>query len=235
MNTHALRIAIVEDNDDLRESLMEVLQAQGQKVSGFSSAEELDGTSSGAMFDLFLLDLNLPGEDGLSLAARLRRVQPGLRVIMMTTRTALVDRVRGYDVGADLYLPKPIAEDELLAAVRAISRQIHSDEQVHNESAEYLVRIDLKTMQMHGATGVVSLTAVEIALLTALARAPGQALEYWQLIEVMGKEVDDQSKSNLAVRMTRLRTKFTQTGCSTGGLKALRYSGYQLAVRLEMR
>lgn len=234
MNNQALRIAIVEDNDDLRESLMEVLQAAGQKVTGFACAEELDGAPAACVFDLVLLDLNLPGEDGLSLAARLRHVQPGLRVIMMTTRTGLDDRIRGYDAGADLYLPKPIAEDELLAAVRAIGRQIHADEQKADECADCRLRLDLKTSQVLGAKGVAFLNPIDLTLLSALARAPGQKLEYWQLIEATGQEVNEDTKANLSVRMTRLRTKLIQTGCSTSVLKANRSSGYQLCVRLKM-
>lgn len=230
-----LRIGIVEDNDDLRESLVEVLHGLGHSAMGYSCAEDLSGSPAAEAFELLLLDLNLPGEDGLSLAARLKRVQPGLRVIMMTTRTALLDRVRGYDVGADLYLPKPVAEDELLAAVRALARQIHADTLKTVDGSAAPLRLNLRALQLQGDQGAAALNPGDVALLSALARAPGQRLEHWQLIEAMGLDVDDAGRANLAVRITRLRAKFSQVGSAGGALKSLRTSGYQLCVPLEIR
>lgn len=230
-----LRIGIVEDNDDLRESLVEVLHRLGHLAVGFSCAEDLDGSPVAEAFELLLLDLNLPGEDGLSLASRLKRVQPGLRVIMMTTRTALADRVRGYDIGADLYLPKPVAEDELLAAVRALARQIRADALKTAGGSAPPLQLDVHALQLRGTQAVAPLNALDVALLSALARAPGQRLEHWQLIESLGLQVDDASRANLAVRMTRLRAKLAQVGMTGGVLKSLRASGYQLCVPLEIR
>lgn len=230
-----LRICLVEDNDDLRESLAEVLKSLGHIVVGFACAEDLDDSPAGDPFELMILDLNLPGEDGLELAARLKRVQPGLRVIMMTTRTALGDRVRGYDVGADLYLPKPVAEEELLAALRSLARQIRTDTLNIAGSAMAPLLLEARALQLRGPRGVASLKAVDVALLSALARAPGQRLEHWQLIEALGMDLDEAGKSNLAVRMTRLRAKLDQVGSSDGALKSLRALGYQLCVPLEIR
>jgi len=230
----SFRIGIVEDNDDLRESLVEVLGALGHEVTGFSCAEDLDESPAARIFDLILLDLNLPGEDGLSLAGRLKSAQPGLRVIMMTTRTTLGDRVRGYDVGADLYLPKPVAEDELLAAVRALGRQIQSDARRAADVAEGLLRLDDQALIVRGPHCTVELNAIDVALLAALSRAPGQRLAYWQLLQAIGQQVDEAAQANLAVRITRLRIKLAQTGCAANALKSLRGFGYQLCVRLEV-
>ena len=230
-----LNIGIVEDNDDLRESIAEVLAGAGHSVEGFSCAEDLVVTSGSEPLELLLLDLNLPGEDGLSLAGRLRRVHPGLRVIMMTTRTAVQDRVRGYDVGADLYLTKPVAEDELLAAVRALGRQIHAEALQVASRREVLFELDARSRQLRGQGGVAMLNSAEVALLAALACAPGQRLEHWQLLEALGTEVDDASKANLAVRMTRLRGKLSEAGCPGTALRALRASGYQLCIAVEIR
>lgn len=232
MDTH-LRIGVVEDNDDLRASLVEVLQGVGHKVTGFSCAEDLDDSAAEA-FDLMILDLNLPGEDGLSLAERLKHAQPNLRVIMMTTRTTLDDRVKGYDVGADLYLPKPAVEEELLAAVRAMARQIHSDSVKSADERETLLRVDAHAMELRGPQGVTPLNPVDVAVLSALARAPGQRLEHWQLITALGLESDEGNRSNLAVRMTRLRGKLSQVGCDGGALRSLRAEGYQLCVAVAI-
>ncbi len=230
-----LKIGIVEDNIDLLESLIEVLASHGHLATGFSCAEDLNDAALTEIFELMILDLNLPGEDGLSLAVRLKRVQPSLRVIMMSTRTAVDDRVRGYDVGADLYLSKPVAEDELLAAVRALGRSIRSDSMKSASNALDPLQLNSLTSQLRGPHGVTALNPADVVLLSALARAPGRRLEHWQLIEVMGLDVSDASKSNLAVRMTRLRSKLGQVGFAGDALKALRGSGYQLCVPLEIR
>lgn len=232
--TFPLHIGVVEDNDDLRESLVEVLGAIGHKVSGFSCAEDLDEAQSGTAIDLVLLDLNLPGEDGLSLAKRLKLVQPGLRVIMMTTRTALEERVEGYDSGADLYLPKPASMDELLAAVRAMERQIHADTRRAAKAAGTLLKLDTRALRLQGIAGEISINAVEATLLAALARAAGQRLEHWQLIESMGQEVNTATRANLVVRIARLRGKLDRIGCDKRALKSLRTEGYQLCVTLEI-
>jgi DNA-binding response OmpR family regulator len=230
-----LKICIVEDNDDLRESLVEVLRDQGHVVLGLASAEELVEAKHLEPFELMLLDLNLPGEDGLQMAQRLKRVQPGLRIIMMTTRTSLIDRVKGYDTGADLYLPKPVAEAELLSAVRALARQIRGDTLQAQNSHEVALTLDPQAQLLSGPQGVVPLNPVEVTLLTSLAFAPGQRLEHWQLIESMGLEVGESSKANLAVRITRLRGKLGQAGCPGSALRSLRSSGYQLGAAIEIR
>jgi len=227
-----LSIGLVEDNDDLREAIMDILAGQGHRVVGFPSAEDLVEAPASSPFEIVILDLNLPGEDGLSLAARLKRVQPALRVVMMTTRTAITDRVRGYEVGADLYLPKPVAADELLAAVRALGRQLHSDT---TQSADRpVLQIDSRSLALRGPQGAVPLNASDVVLLTALARAPGQRLDYWQLMQALGLDVDAHGKASLAVRMTRLRGKLGYAGVAGDALKSLRASGYQLCVSLEI-
>lgn len=230
-----LRIGIVEDNDDLRESLVEVLRGLGHTAMGFACAEDLDDSPPGHTFELMILDLNLPGEDGLELAVRLKRVQPGLRVIMMTTRTALCDRVRGYDVGADLYLPKPVAEEELLAALRALARHIRTDALNVERSAEAPLLLDARALQLRGPRGIASLNSADVALLSALGHAPGHRLEHWQLIVALGLNLDEAGKPKLAVKITRLRAKLEQVGSPDGALKSLRALGYQLCVPLEIR
>ena len=229
-----LRIGIVEDNDALRDSLTEILASLGHQVTAFSCAEDTADSAVTETLDMLLLDLNLPGEDGLTLAARLKRVQPRLRVIMMTTRTAVDERVLGYEMGADLYLPKPVSEIELLAAVRALARQIHHDaiEIARDKSA--LLQLNIQALQLTKGDAVVTVNAVESALLSALARAPGQRLQPWQLLQATGQDTTDAALGNLPVRMARLRGKLVQAGCPTGSLKALRNSGYQLCIDLEI-
>lgn len=227
---HPIRIGLVEDNDDLRESLAEVLLANGYHCNPFSSAEDLKEAGDVTSFDLLLVDLNLPGEDGLSLTARLKRVMPRLRVIMMTTRGEVSDRVRGYETGADIYLPKPLAVSELLAAVRALGRQVAVEARDTGAAAI----LDRRSQQLFGPHEPVRLNAIEATALAALACAPGQTLEHWQLLELSGAELDESTKANLAVRMTRLRGKLDQAGLPRDTLRALRGTGYQLCLALTI-
>jgi DNA-binding response OmpR family regulator len=232
-----LSICIVEDNDDLRDSLVEVLGGIGHKVVAFGCAEDLNDAWTNDAIDLLIADLNLPGEDGLALVSRLKRAQPSLRVLMMSTRTAIGDRVRGYDLGADIYLPKPVDKRELLAAVRSLARQLRFDAHAPpGEGPGAAMQVDTRTLQLRGPNGEAPLASVEVAVLSALARAPGQWLEYWQLCEIIGLDLDNEaSRSNLAVRMTRLRGRFSQLGWQGESLKSRRGLGYQLCMPLEIR
>jgi len=122
-----LNIVVVEDNEDLREAIVDVLAALGHRVLGLSCAEELGDEGAQAMIDLLVVDLNLPGEDGVSLSRRLRSTQPGLCILMMTARDTVRDKVAGYEAGADIYLTKPVSIEELSAAVQSLGRRLRPD------------------------------------------------------------------------------------------------------------
>ena len=120
----SLKIAIVEDHEDLRELFVDFLREQSHDVAGFCSADDLDDHLACQDVDLLILDLNLPGEDGFSIARRLRSVHLGLHIIMVTARTAVEERIKGYASGADLYLSKPVSPAELAAAVGSVARRV---------------------------------------------------------------------------------------------------------------
>ncbi len=119
-----LNIIVVEDHDDLREVTVEALQGLGHRVRGLACAEALDAALRAAPADLLVLDLNLPGEDGISLARRVRVVRPELGIIMVTVRAQVRDKIEGYGSGADLYLAKPTSIEELEAAIKALARRL---------------------------------------------------------------------------------------------------------------
>ena len=125
MATH-LNIVVVEDNDDLREAIVEVLSALGHRVLGLTCAEELGDEGAQAVIDLLVVDLNLPGEDGVSLTRRLRQIQSGLCILMMTARDTVRDKVSGYEAGADMYLTKPVSIEELTAAVQSLEQGLNA-------------------------------------------------------------------------------------------------------------
>jgi len=230
-----LNILVVEDHDDLRDSLVEVLQSKGHQVVGLSCAEEVDDSLGTRLLDVLIVDLNLPGEDGFSLAKRFRLVHPRAGIIMVTARHATADKVRGYDSGADIYLSKPVDPDELLAAVSALSRKLPSHVTSLASSTEApTLTLRMMTLKLEGALGSEKLSDADAAVITALARAPSQRLENWQLLQVLGMSMDDNSKSSLEVRIVRLRKKLMAVGADKHCISNIRQVGYQLCVPIEI-
>ena len=111
----ALKILVVEDNDELRAATLAYLQKHGHYVRGVSMAEDIDDMTGGFFPDVYIIDLKLPGENGLSLTRRLRASHPDAGIIITTARTQFDDKLMGYESGADHYLPKPVHPKELLA------------------------------------------------------------------------------------------------------------------------
>ena len=227
-----LNIVVIEDNEDLREAIVEVLSGLGHRVVALSCAEELGDEGAQAKIDLLVVDLNLPGEDGLSLSRRLRSVQHGLCILMVTARAAVHDKVSGYDAGADIYLTKPISIEELSAAVRSLARRHQA--KAHQPANQPVLFVQVSGQQAHGPGGHVELSTIEVALLSALARAPDQRLAYWQLLEIMMTDLESASQASLAVRMTRLRKKISDAGFDGPVLQVIRQEGYQLRVAVNL-
>lgn len=119
-----LKLLVVEDHLALLEVTVETLAEQGYEVIGLPSAEAIDELPDHLVADIAVLDLNLPGEDGLSLAQRLSQIQPSIGIIMVTARRALEQKLAGYGCGADVYLTKPIAPEELCATVKALAQRL---------------------------------------------------------------------------------------------------------------
>jgi DNA-binding response OmpR family regulator len=222
-----LSIVVVEDHDDLREMTCRALRQLGHEVRGLGSAEELDGGAGTDPVDVFLIDLNLPGEDGLSLGRRLRRAYPEVGIVMVTARGALSDKLKGYESGADLYLPKPVPFPELCAAVGTFARK----KQARQSAAEGLA---LYQLELTGPRGTVKLSDAEARLLTALARAPSGLLASWQLAAALPAPLDGMSKASLEVRIVRLRKKLLQAGVEGTVIESVRSVGYRLATPLRV-
>jgi DNA-binding response OmpR family regulator len=222
-----LNILVVEDNDEFRHTLLDILSRDGHRVSGVDCAEAVAEQS--ASFELVLIDLNLPGEDGLALARRLRRAQPNIGIIMVTARQLPGERVDGYASGADLYLPKPVDLNELRAAIVALSRRLNPE---HTEQALWL---NPKALRLEGLDGTsVDLSAAQTRLLQAFARAAEQRLENWQLIELLEQHSAHDPKAALELQIVRLRKKLTEAGAPSGSIKAIRNWGYALSVALRL-
>lgn len=218
----SLDILIVEDHDNLREILTHHLAEHGHRPMGVADAVGLAERMAHVRYDVVVLDLNLPDEDGLSIAKRLRATYPSLFIVMMTARNSNADRVAGYDSGADVYITKPSSGEELLAAINSWQRR-----SVSLPFDASRIQFDIQARELVG-TERVSLGSAETIILQCLCLAPNLRIEYFRLIELLDQEVDARGKATLEVHITRLRKKLLQVGLSKPAIKAIRNEGYQL-------
>ena len=181
MQNAALKILVIEDNDELREATLTFLQNQGHYVRGVPMAEDINDVTGGFVPDVYVIDLNLPDEDGLSLTRRLRASQPNVGIVITTARAKIGEKVEGYESGADLYLTKPVHPQELMAGVAALGKRLRTTSTLDN-----VLVLHLSRMSLRGPDSTVDMTASDVQILCALARAPGQSLERWQLAEIIG-------------------------------------------------
>lgn len=223
-----LNIAVIEDNDELRETMLEALSGMGHRAIGLDSAEALVDQAAGSALDLLLVDINLPGEDGLSLTRRLRAVQPDAGIIIVTGRGGAADRALSFGSGADIYLAKPVSAEELTAAVTTLSRRL-----LGSTGSETL-RLDLQRLQLSGPGGSARLTRAEATLLAAFARAPDQSLETWQILEIFDQLGRAFNRGNLSVTVFRLAAHLKAAGAAPQPIKAIRNWGYRLIEPLSL-
>lgn len=230
-----LNIVVVEDHDDLRELTCLALSHRGHHVVGLSCAEELEDQAGGGPVDVFVIDLNLPGEDGISLTRRLRHVYPLVGIVMLTARSQNKDKVLGYDSGADLYMTKPVNFEELCAAIQSFARRrqvlsVPSD--TGDTTSPQTLR--LNKLLLSGPEGDVRLSSAEADMLTAFARAPGGRLETWQLAQILDLDMSNLNKASLEVRIVRLRKKLQDAGTTGVVIESIRNVGYQMCAPLQI-
>lgn len=229
-NECPLHILVVEDNDSLREATLDFLRSQGHQVHGVVSAEDVDDTPTPDLPDLYLIDVNLPGENGFSLADRIRRSHPRAGIVLMTARGQLQDRLEGYGAGADNYLIKPVEQSELLACVQNLGRRLRNRDQ---DPAPGL-RLDSHSMTLSGPSGQTTLTLGESVLLAAFARAAGQKLERWQAMQLVDAKDKGLVPANLEMRISALRRKLAVCGAPEEAIRTLRGVGYALSCRVTV-
>lgn len=222
-----LKIAIVEDNADLRALLIRSLSNAGYFVKGAESAEALEEIFALDSFNVLIADVNLPGENGFDIAARYKRQNAYLTIVMLTARVSEEDKVRGYESGADLYLTKPVSNTELLAVIGSISRRVNA------QSAPPEILLNLKSLTLTGPLNTVELSKQETAIIKALSESPSFNLPYYRLLDICNDGLDETAKGSLEVRITRLRKKFVEAGVERS-FRALRGNGYQLLANVQI-
>ncbi len=226
----SLHVLVIEDNDGLREATVDFLNAHGHQATGLVCAEEVDDTPTRAVPDLYLIDVNLPGEDGFSLANRLRRSQPMAGIVLMTARGQLDDRLVGYSSGADNYLTKPVEQSELLLCINNLARRLKPAA----TEAAHLLELNRQTLCLRGPLGEVAVTHGESMLLAGLIRAAGHMLERWQAMQLVDPNDKGLVTANLEMRISTLRKKLSACGAPDDAIRTLRGFGYALSCSIQL-
>ncbi|MBO9642185.1 MAG: response regulator transcription factor [Pseudacidovorax sp.] len=221
-----MRILLVEDDRKAARVLARGLQEEGFVVDVVHSAEEADEEAFVTAYGLIVLDRMLPGQDGLSWCRDLRERGVTTPVLMLTARDALVDRVEGLNLGADDYLTKPFAFDELLARARALLRR--SDLARPSVLVVGALRLDPLSHALTGHGQPIDLTQKEFALLHILMRHPGEVVSRARIAEQIWKD-DLLAIDNLIdVHMGNLRRKLE--GIADPSIVTVRGRGFRLDV-----
>jgi two-component system, OmpR family, response regulator len=220
-------LILVEDEADLCGFLCLYLEASGFDVRGVGDAGALDRVWRERPADILILDVNLPGEDGFKIAARLRATSP-VGIIMMTARDTADDRITGFDVGADIYLVKPLLAEELLAAVRRLLARLGGRAEPAPPARPW--SFDAANWSLTAPNGVgVALTTAERRLVELLMAAPGRPVPLADLLGPYGNA----DRNRLDVLLSRLRRKVeSKTGLRLP-IRAVRGEGYVFSTRTD--
>jgi two-component system OmpR family response regulator len=233
MQADTSRILVVDDDPGIREVLCDYLGQHGYDAVGAASAAEMDRAIATRAPDLIVLDLMMPGEDGLSVCRRM--AGKGTPIVMLSAMGEDTDRIIGLELGADDYLAKPCNPRELLARVRAVLRRPREEAAGAGGPALHFAgwRLDLLRRELTRPDGQpVSLSAGEFALLRAFAERPGRVMTRDQLLErARGAEADVFDRA-MDVQISRLRKKLDD-GSGLEMIQTLRGEGYMFDVKVE--
>ena len=217
-------ILIVEDDPEIRRLVRDFLVHEGYDVETAEDGKVMDVVLQRVRPDLIILDLMLPGEDGLAICRRLRIGDP-IPILMLTAKSEDIDRIVGLEMGADDYLPKPFNPRELVARIRAILRRTEAPP---IESRRFLINatlsVDLDKRQVAHADGSeLSLTSAEFDLLGCFLARPNRVLSREQLMDwTRGRQADPLDRT-IDVQVSRLRKKIEREGEL---IKTVRSAGY---------
>ena len=228
---HPLEVVVVDDHDMLRHELVSFLSRPGLRVRGVEDADALDEALRQHPADILVVDLNLPGEDGLSICRRMREAFPEMGLIMLTARVMPSDKTAGYQSGADVYLTKPANVLELEAVVGNLSRRLRR--RVANGLKLDMALLQLKTPSQQ----TIALTRQEATLLYELAMAPERRLSAEVILLRLADFNGDarELNNNLPVIISRLRQKMDASPGVGDVIKAVRGFGYQLVQPITVR
>lgn len=210
MGQETSKILVVDDDMRLRALLERYLVEQGYQVRSAANAEQMDRLLERENFHLLVLDLMLPGEDGLSICRRLRQQGNPIPIVMLTAKGDEVDRIIGLELGADDYLPKPFNPRELLARIKAVMRRQTQDvpgapaqQEANINFGEF--SLDLATREMYHNDEAIALTSGEFAVLKVLVTHPREPLSRDKLMNLARGRDYSALERSIDVQVSRLR------------------------------
>ncbi|MEL0110841.1 MAG: response regulator [Rickettsiales bacterium] len=218
-----MRILLAEDNKELRDAMREGLEKADFAVDGFELADEADAAVSTTKYDAVILDLGLPDGDGIDLLRSWRDRGETVPVLILTARDTLADRVKGLDSGADDYLAKPFAMEEVLARIRALLRRPGAALGVVLVAGN--ITFDVTSREVRIADVPVPIPRREMAVLEQLMRRMGNVVPKDLLADSVYSFDDDVTSNSLEVGISRLRKRLAKVG-ATVSIHTLRGVGY---------
>lgn len=224
----ALRVAIVEDHDDLRNELADLFIANRHTVLTFPDAESLRRISD--LFDLYIVDIGLPGEDGLSLAHWLRQKNQQARIFILSAHDENKKRIQSFRVGVELFLTKPIDPDQLMDVVSMISADADGRAQVDQEFS-----LELANGILRGPSSAIKLSSSEATLVKRLVELRQLPLSVKDVAEALNVAPDQMNTGTLEARVSILRKKFMEIGATRNIIASVRRYGYKLNAKISLR
>ena len=226
-----MRILVIEDESRLSQHIVKALRRHNHEPSAWGDGAQGLQAALNESPDLIVLDLNLPGLDGFSVLTRLREAQCPARVLILTARGQVGDRVKGLKAGADDYLAKPFSMDELVARVEAIGRRGATP-----TAADLLkvadLQMDVQHRRVTRAGRVISLSPREFDVLQVLMQEPGRVFSRTELCERIWHRDHEYDTRTVEIFITRLRKKI-DTGAVSSLIHTLRFAGYTVRGPLE--
>ncbi len=235
-STHVL---VVDDDPDIRKLITDYLGDYDMRVTGQAGGAEVSAILEREAVDLIVLDLKLPGEDGMQIARRLRE-HSGIPIIMLTGRKDEADRVMGLELGADDYLTKPFSPRELLARIRALLRRARAQQTVADGLSKIRayrfagMELSVRLRRLKNADGEsVALTNSEFNLLVAFLASPQRVLSREQLLDLSRLHNDEVYDRSIDVQVGRLRRRLGDSSTGTGIIRTERGAGYVFTAAVE--
>lgn len=227
-------LLIVDDDERIRQLLQKFLMRNGFMASGARDAAHARKLLDGLSFDLIVLDVMMPGEDGLSLCRDIR-AQDATPILLLTAKGEAEDRIEGLEAGADDYLAKPFEPKELLLRINAILRRVPTPAE-ENSVPQVLhlgpIRYDIERGEMLEGQELIRLTATEAALMRIFSNQPGETISRTELVSLLNRDKvggEPVQERAVDVQITRLRRKIEVNPKQPRYLQTVRGAGYMLA------
>ena len=231
-------VLVVDDSADIREPLSRYLGKKGMRVSAANGGPEMRRLLKGNAFDLVVLDIMMPGEDGLSLCRMLRETTD-IPVILLTAMVEETDRVVGLEIGADDYVTKPFSPRELLARIRAVLRRTQTMPNIRDVTPAKRYRfdgwqLDAGRRELIGSDNVaVPLSSAEFRLLVVFLQRPHMVLSREQLLDLTAGRSLEPFERSIDNQVSRLRKKIEVDPKNPAAIKTVWGGGYVLAIEVE--